>query len=471
MDMYRNVISLLSILIIISISSCSKKLSEVLSPDGQYIDVSKLGVTDDSSIDQTQKIQKIFLKYAGVGKFFFPAGTYKVSQLNIYPGIHIKGTDDTWFLKKEKSAKFNRMFNTIEYMHSGSKDSKLISIANINIDGNRLKQGEYKKHQLEHQAMIFLVADKKTKGRLKVDIRDCHFEEGVGDAISIYSNVDAVIENCTAHNVFRGSITITGGYSKVMANSIKATGDVHVTGVDIEVDGVGYGKSKRVEVEFTNMELAGDFDIGIMEASTFYGQNIKCYGPPYSLYAHNSKLSLKDCEIHTGNLNRTRVYFPHNVTIENTDFYIKEDTMEDLGAMLVYWSTKYSKNENQNLNLINCNFYSKVTDKTKNVYGIKTWADDYEHNNVMTMKGVKFEGNFTNDVFMKQGGNIKAEDVQLSGDKKLYLGSTTKNANFRYKVQLDKVASKNKGNPISTRITGHNELILDKQAEKAFRSN
>jgi len=205
----------------------------------EYIDVTDYGISANSSRDQTDAIQKLFDNKRKNGKFFFPKGKYHISTLHIYEGIQISGEEHTWFIRLKNQGKWSRMFNTINYEYSGTEDSEVVKFSKINIDGNFENQGEYTRHQLEHQAMIFLVADRKLPGRLKVEIDSCNFINGVGDAIAVHYNVDARITNSQMTDVFRGGITVGGGHSKVYANNINIGGEIHKTGIDVEVDGRG----------------------------------------------------------------------------------------------------------------------------------------------------------------------------------------------------------------------------------------
>ena len=131
-------------------------------------------------------------------------------------------------------------------------------------------KGKYESWELEHQAFIFLSADKKSKGRLRAVVEDCSFRNGVGDGVHVHINADATIKRIYAEDVFRGAISVTGGNSIVFAENIEARGSKHVTGVDVEVDGLGYGDIYHVDVTMKNILLEGDCDIAVKRGDVLW---------------------------------------------------------------------------------------------------------------------------------------------------------------------------------------------------------
>lgn len=425
---------------ILTFSACQTKY-KVKSDDFDYIDVTDYGISNNSSRDQTAAIQKLFVSKRRNGKFFFPRGEYHVSNLDIYEGIEILGEEDTWFVKLKNCNTWSRMFNTIKYKYSGVDDSRPIKFSGINIDGNFKNQGEYKKYQLEHQAMIFLIADRKKPGRLKVEINNCNFVDGVSDAISIHWNVDAKITNCQMTDVFRGGITVTGGYSKVIAKNIDIGGKIHKSGVDIEVDAEGYGNTKASVINFSNMILEGDFDVAAQDGGVSTFDSITVKGYPYNFYAPGGTIIVTNSSFISSEIYTAKLYFPTNIQFENCDFtIIDSDSERDLGAFLVYMNNSYRTSYDLRLKFKKCKFINKVTNLSKVVKGIYILPDDYSRNNMLVMEDCEFIGNFDYNIFVKQGANVALKNVVFDGKVGLKLHSVVNTNNYRYKADLDNVS-------------------------------
>lgn len=430
------------------------------------IDVTQYGVVPNSKVDQTERIQGLFEKYRKVGSFFFPNGKYIIESLDIYEGIHIQGEGDTWFVKSANSGKWSRMLNTIKYCHKSVYGDKPIIIDNVNFDGNLKQQGEYRNYQLEHQAMMFITGNPAIPKKLKIEIHNCEFKNGVADAISIWKNVDAVVDSIKATDVFRGAITITGGYTKVRASHVVAGGTLHKTGVDIEVDGSGYGGSKATDVHFSDFTLDGDFDVGAIDGGKLLCERIKVLGPPFNIYGLGGKIEIRDSEIHTSKLSSCKVYFPSNLSIKNTDFFITTaaDNKEVSGAMLIYWNTGYRSRENSRVMIEDCTFSYVGADDNAVVNGIVSNADSKDRDNLLKVKNTVFTGNFDRNIVFKQGGSVDLDNVIFDGDIGLSLNSTAK---YNYKATVRNVsASSPKTLQVQYRDNLSNDIQLKSPVER-----
>ncbi|MBP1991736.1 right-handed parallel beta-helix repeat-containing protein [Paenibacillus eucommiae] len=153
-------------------------------------------------------------------------------------------------------------------MYDSSVDSKPLIFQGLTIDGNLQNQGTYENYELEQAHLIFLMGNATNSGKLRAVIEDCYFKNCVADAISVYTNVSVQISNCTAVDCFRGGVVVTGGYSNVHVNNFKAHGVVHATGIDVELDGSGYGNTLKTDITMNNLYLPdGEFDVGVLQGS------------------------------------------------------------------------------------------------------------------------------------------------------------------------------------------------------------
>jgi len=214
------------------------------------ISVRQFGATGDGVTDDTHAVQAAIDAIGKTGgTLWFPPGTYMVTSVGLRTGVRYLGYGAT-VKRPARQGKWTRTFNAAKqgYRYSADDDSPPITIEGLTFDGNRTEQGEYRKYQLEQAHLLFLAADANHPGRLRVRILNCHFQDAVADAISLYTNVDAQIVNCTARDCFRGGLTVTGGHSRIQVQNFRADGKVHPSGIDVEVDGAGFGGSKKIEL-------------------------------------------------------------------------------------------------------------------------------------------------------------------------------------------------------------------------------
>jgi hypothetical protein len=220
-----------------------------------------------------------------------------------------------------------RTFDTAKpgYLWSSDDDSPLLTLEGLQFDGNLAEQGSYQKYELEQAHLLFLCADAKRSGRLCVRVSNCTFRNGVADAISVYTNVEAQIVNCTAIDCFRGGLTITGGFTRVQVANFLARGKRHATGVDVEVDGSGFGGTRQIELLLDNLSLPdGDFDIGVGDHSVVLGTNISARAP-FNLYGGGTAtLKFTNCVFGVGVFsgNGNRIVLPGHTTFSNCRFLV-----------------------------------------------------------------------------------------------------------------------------------------------------
>ncbi len=217
------------------------------------------GVTDDTAAVQTA-IDEVFAKGGGV--VLFPAGrTYVIRSVKIYPGITYHGYGAT-IRRPPMQDKWTRTFESGDY--ATPTDRPLI-VKGLTFDGNSAEQGPYDEWELEQAALVALWGVDDQPLKMKAIVEDCLFKNGVGDGILASTNLDLVVYRSEMHDCFRGGVVVVGGYSTVKVFGVRTKetwSHWWATGLDIEVDGAGYGGSHGVDVLIDGFDAeGGDFDI------------------------------------------------------------------------------------------------------------------------------------------------------------------------------------------------------------------
>jgi len=396
--------------------------------------VTDFGAVGDGEVDDTGAIQRAVdaARGNGGGIVVFPAGRYLVGTVHLTEGLTLNGYGAT-ILKKAMAGKWGRTFTTQRERYRGDVDSRPLVIRGFVVDGNRAVQGPYEKYELEQQHMIFLVGDPVGKGRLRAIVEDCVFQEGVADGLSIYTNVSVKVRGCSAKNVFRGGVVVTGGHTEVQVSDFTAGGEVHATGIDVEIDGAGYGKSYRVEMTVDGMVLDGDFDVGIRDGSTFLGTNIVSRSGPFYVHATDSTVSISNSSFGVGEFSSygNRVVFPKDVTFRGCHFAVHEPAGEEadrrFAAMHVYWNISGTAHEDQRLRLIDCVFgVGADVEDSDTTYAVYAEADPKSRNNVLVVRGGEIGRGYDYGIYLNQGGRVRMTDVELDSATGIHLGSSAK---------------------------------------------
>jgi hypothetical protein len=169
--------------------------------------------------------------------------------------------------------------------------------------------------------------------RPKFHVRDCHFQNGVADGLSMYVNVDVIAENITADTVFRGGVVATGGNSIVNLRGYRGEN----ARMDLEIDGAGYGGTLRSDISVEDADVDkltgggrwanfGGIDIGSTNGGRFIGRNIRTYSPPFNYDAEGGgERRFTDCRFTLGNDtgSANRFTSPESGVFTACHFYVK----------------------------------------------------------------------------------------------------------------------------------------------------
>lgn len=412
-----------------------------MAASSEVVDVTSFGAVGDGKTDDTESIQTAIDSMADRGgTLLFPKGTYVVTSVGIRPGIRYLGYGATIKRPANKlpaeQAEWVRTFdaNKRGYLFSSDKDSAPLTIEGFTFDGNFTEQGPYEGYELEHACLIFLVADPQKAGRLRASVRNCTFQNCVADGLSVYTNVELQVSNCTAVDCFRGGLTITGGYSVIQVVQFISKGKTHPTGIDVEVDGAGFGNTRKIELTISGMTLSdGDFDIGVNDESVVLVNNVIAKAPFYIYGGGTSLLKISDSVFGVGEYSSksNRIVRPGNLTFHNCTFYVdgtSDATQREWACAHIYWNLGDELLfKNQSVQFLDCEFrVGKEIASRDTTYAVYTEADRVEYNNRLMISGGTIETDFDFGVYLNRGGNTTLRNVSINSDTGLSLGSQNK---------------------------------------------
>ena len=334
---------------------------------GLVVNVRVEGAAGNGATDDTDAIQRASdkVRKAGGGTVLFPAGTYLISNtVHIYPGVTYEGSGNPVIQAKADYPKDTRMFSTESFPWVGTTDSPYLIVRGLTFDGNSSRQGAYKDYENEHSFLLYLTGNPTQPGRLRALVENTTFRNGVADGISVYVNADVQVRNVRGENLFRGAVTLTGGYSKLDVNGLTTIGDVDLTGIDIETDGNGFGGTLRNESTWRNLDLDGDLDFQVYDGSTVTGDNIHMRSGPVFIGAMDSTITINNSTLAVGMADSylNRIVAPHNVTFNNTTFTMTQQGSGPFYGLDIYWQLFPTRTKQQ----VTCNTCTFTTDNTIN---------------------------------------------------------------------------------------------------------
>lgn len=287
----------------------------VVSPSG---DTS--GITDTAALNAARAA---IVSGSGSGMIFLAAGTWYLNSVLYAPGIVYVGLGAVTLKKVVSADTYSRMFRPISYSTAYATDTAPVEWHNLKFDGQSSLHGPYSAYQFEQAAQIFLSAAGTQPGRLRAKVRNCEFINCVSDAVSVYTNVDLDLDGLRAHECFRGSLVITGGYSIVRARNVWGTGDTDLSRIDIEIDGAGYGGALYSDVEIDGAYAQNGIDLAMVGGGRFRGSRLRTDRGMTTLYADGAStdylISDSDIAFGVADGSNNRIVCAGQIKLRNCD--------------------------------------------------------------------------------------------------------------------------------------------------------
>lgn len=364
----------------------------------------------------------------GAGTVVFEAGkVYMVESLAVHAGITLDLNGATLrriapVQGEDPALKANRVtFHTLHRVWSSAEDSPLLTIRNGTLDGNRTTQGAYTNHQLEHAHLIHLRGDKLKAGRLRAKIEDIVFRDSVADGVQVDVNTDLQMANVRAVDCFRGGLVVTGGYSKVQVTNMRTGGTVHPSGIDVEVDGTGYGGTLAIDLQMVNVECEANMGIFIAPGSTVLGSNVHVRAPVWTFSGggepaageRRSVVRFANSSFGVGVADsvENRLVHPGDITFTGCTFVVSEAGYAEgnhLVGLSVYWNTGNSAYKGQRVRLIDCEWrVAGDVELSDTVRAVMCTSDYPGYDNRLLVVNPEIPASFDAGVQLTQGGTAE----------------------------------------------------------------
>lgn len=397
---------------------------ERAAPRTQTYDVRAFGARGDGRTDDTAAIQRAVDAAARTGGVVkFPPATYMVTGVQLPAGITLDGYGAT--LKRPpvprggQLAKFSRMLTTTDRLWDSDADSPPLVIRGLKLDGSRTAQGPYTGFQLEQAHLIFLQGGTRRRGKLRALIEDVSVVENVADGVSVYTNCSVTIRRLRASECFRGGLVVTGGYADVRVNGYVEESRVHRRGIDVEIDGAGYGGSFVTNVDVANARISGGFDVGLSPGSSFRGVNIRS-GPGIGIAARMARIHIERSSFQVGPRSGeyNRIVLPHDVTFRDCEFAVARtpgETAVHYAALHVYWGTSDTPGRGQRLRLQNCRWtVGPGLSEREILYAYYSEADGHAGDNRLIVEGGTIAPGYDHGIVLSQGGRVEVSRLRNS---------------------------------------------------------
>lgn len=427
------------------------------------LDVRAFGARGDGRADDTAAVQAAIdaAVRAGGGVVRFPAGTYLVNSVDIHPGLTYLGEPGSVVKRPDDLAgtrlrRGTRTFTTQRVRYAGVADSPPLVLRGLTFDGNVNRQTG--KEATDQAHLLFLWADERQPGRLRVVIEDCRFQDSPADAITVYKNVDAVIRNCVAYNCRRGGLIINGGYSTVAVSNFRATAGTYRPRISMEIAGRGFGGTEATDVVLDQVHCEGTFEMEINGGSVT-GTNLTLVGPAFNIYGHGrGRARFSNCLIHVGPLQGNRLQSPGTVTFEQCRFVAWrapgefKKTTPVLRALNINWESHLGRRD-QTVRAVHCEF---VADRPTipagmPVVAVSTGADAPGSRNRLMVEGGRISGEYDLGFLMDRGGTWLVRGTTIDARKAFELKAPR---GFPFDVTIDGVLAR--GRVLALRLSGDN---------------
>ena len=235
----------------------------------------------ETDLDDTERLQRAIDYCASEGIPLsldgdpHSQGTYWVRQVNIPSTLEMVDLAGATLKRPNlKIAPYNltvaqrKWVRMLSITHTGSGDSKTVTIRNGTLDGNCWENWENPatpSYEQEQASLIIASGDKTTGGKLVLTVENIRTRDNTSDGIHLVSEVSAIVNNLHSRDCYRGGLVMTGGGTTITASNLllESTRQDMPDGVDLEVDSTGFEGRNDFNATLTNVVIDRDLDVSV----------------------------------------------------------------------------------------------------------------------------------------------------------------------------------------------------------------
>ncbi|MEE6295219.1 hypothetical protein [Georgenia wangjunii] len=257
-----------------------------------------------------------------------PNAEYVVASVDFHEGITIDGHGST-VRRPANAPNWTRTFTNENRLPPASADDRApIRLRNMTIDGNLVEQGPWQGYELEQAMLVSISGNPGGPGRQPFLTENVKVINSPSDGLHLNRNVRATLVNTEGVDCFRGGITVTGGHTIVEIVGYTGSGDVCGAHLDIEIDSAGYGGSKTITVNGTDVADLTPIGVGKSTQISAYGDSRITFTRMTALsglYVYNREgvTQFIDSEIHVSSAPYTgQMLMPGRTTFRDTTMVV-----------------------------------------------------------------------------------------------------------------------------------------------------
>lgn len=235
----------------------------------------------ETDLDDTERLQRAVDYCASEGLPLslegdpYSQGLYWVRQVNIPSTLEMVDLAGATLKRPNlKIAPYNltvaqrKWVRMLSITHTGSEDSKTVTVRNGTLDGNCWENWEdptTPSYEQEQASLIISSGDKTTGGKLVLTVENVRTRDNTSDGLHLVTEVSAIVNNLHSRDCYRGGLVMTGGGTTITASNLllESTRQDMPDGIDLEVDSTGFEGRKDFNATLTNVVIDRDLDVSV----------------------------------------------------------------------------------------------------------------------------------------------------------------------------------------------------------------
>lgn len=304
------------------------------------IGIMNLFPKNSTDLDDTERLQRALNFCATKGIPFSAAGDkwytgqYLLREITVPPNLTMLDFSGAYLKRPNlKVAPYSltveqrKWVRMLAVTYNADDDMRLMTIANAILDGNARENWSdplAPSYEQEQASLIVIGANSAKAGRANVHLHNIETLDCTSDGVHVVANANVSISSLHSKGCFRGGLTITGGRSVVNATDLTLETPTAAMrdGIDIEVDGPGYGGVWATHVTLKGVVMDDDLDVSANAGSTILIDGLVMRGTGWNIGANHGTVVISNSTLRRGTgSDRLLIRNGGSVTLNSVDFH------------------------------------------------------------------------------------------------------------------------------------------------------